>query len=326
LFEQFGRLYNRADRGSGKTKQDKVIKFLAHNPLWVTKATESSIFRDSEATCGTFIVDNMDKLHQDLLKNIEHLIETAWMNDATFRLTDKDTGRTMKFLSYSPMALNNILGLDENTIDKTFEIPMLKSVNSAIKKVKPTAKSEAWEEIRDSIRYWVFENYKDIEKECDNISTELSGREFDVAEVVLTLAKMIDEPTFKEINDYVEAKMQEELVDLENNSSYKVFSWIWTTYFKSNLLEQEQWIFNSDIADNLFDSFNPVFSDEKEKAKRIKGFPKYIAVIVKSVPMFRKTRIIQGRTQILIKKKDLEQYMKLQKFMDEKGQLLGEEI
>jgi len=315
LFEQFGRLYFRAERGSGKTKQCRIIKFLSHNPMWITKGTESSIFRDAEATCGTFIVDNMDKLHEDLLKAMEHHIETGWMWDATYRLTNKDTGKTQKFLSYTPMGLNNIYGLDEDTIDKTFEITMLKSINPEIQKTKPTNKSEQWQEISDSIRFWVLNNSDKIKEIYNNITSKFSGREYDVVEGVLTIAKLVSDEVYHEIESLVEEKIKEQFVNLENNPSYIIFNDIWEQFLENSLIEERN-VFIGELADKLFLPLNPDLQPgTKEYTNKKKGCSKYIAKLIRAVPMFRKSGIIHGKTWIKIKKKDLERYMKLQKFL-----------
>jgi len=322
LFEQFGRLYNKAERGSGKTKQARILKNLCFNPMWITKGTESSQFRDAEATCGTFIVDNMDKLHEDLKRSIEHYIETAWMREATYRLTDKETGRTMKFQAYTPMALNNIYGLDENTIDKTFEIPMLKSVNNKINRLKVTSKSEKWEDLRERMRFWMLDNWKIVKETYETLHADFSGRAFDVAEGVLTIAKLLNEELFKELEKYCIEKLEEEIIDLENNHMFMVFSEIWQEFYNNPMLQQQN-IFLGDVADRLFDKFNPhLIRGTNDYNNKKKGFSKYIGKIIRSVPMFRKGGMSQGRTYIKVNRKELEQYMKLQHFINEDGTLL----
>ncbi|MCD4759347.1 hypothetical protein K8R33_00480 [archaeon] len=224
IFEQYGRLYFRAERGSGKTQQSRIVKFLSFNPMWITKGSESSIFRDGEATCGTFIIDNMDKLNEELKRAIEHYIETGWMWDATYRLTNKDTHQTQKFQSYTPMNLNNILGLDEDTVDKTFEILMLKSVNDDIKRKKPTPKSEDWKGIRNDIRCWALDNWKKVEEAYQETTADFSGREFDVVEGPLTIAKLLGQELYDELCEYIKQKIEEQTPDLENNPSYIIFT------------------------------------------------------------------------------------------------------
>ncbi len=324
LFEQFGRLYFRAERGSGKTKQCRIIKFLAFNSMWVTKGTESSLFRDAEATCGTVIIDNMDKLHEDLKKAIEHSIETGWQYDSTIRLTNQNEGKTQKFQNFSGMSLNNIYGLDENTIDKTFEVPMLKSINSDIKRIKPTTKSENWEILRDNLRYWALDNWEKVKETYESLETELSGREYDVAEVPLTIAKLIGEDVYKDVLELVKERMQEnESVDLENNHSFMVFSHVWK-YFLNNPLQIENNFFFSDISeDGIFEKFNPNLEQgSKEYTNKKRGFARYLGKIIKGVPMFRKTGLSNGRTYVKIKKRDLQQYMKLQHFINDDLSLL----
>ncbi len=322
LFEQYGRLYQRAERGSGKTKQSRIIKNLAFNPMWITKGTESSIFRDAEATCGTFIIDNMDKLHEELKRSMEHLIETGWMHDATYRLTNMDKDRTQKFLSYTSMNINNIYGLDENTIDKTFEIGMLKSVNKNIERAKPTTKSENWEYLRNSLRYWVLTNWQKISKSYNEITADFSGRQFDVVEGVLTIAKLINEETYKDIQEYVQEKITEELIDLENNKSYMIFSRIWKM-FDGDAFELN--VFLKDISNELFPSFYPsLLEGTKDYNDKKRNFSRYIGTIIRGVPMFRKGGCSQGRTYIKVEKKHLYQYMKLQRFIDDEGILITE--
>jgi hypothetical protein len=323
LFEHFGRLYFRAEKGSGKTQQSRIIKFLSFNPMWITKGSESSIFRDAEATCGTFIVDNMDKLDEKLKRSIEHYIETGLMKDATYRLTNKDTHQTQKFQSYTPMALNNILGIDEDTIDKTFEIAMLKSTNNEIKRIKPTSKSEDWEKIRDQIRYWTLDNWKEIEKTYEGLSAKFSGREFDVVEGTLTIAKIIDKKIYSELCKYIEEKIEEQKPDLENNPTYIIFTEVWKrvlSKIKEKGLEAETEgvkIFVGDIAERVFPILRGWIKEE-DRGKKLPQFSRYISKTIKSVPMFKKTGLSDGRTWILIKRNQLEQYMKLQQFFPKK--------
>jgi hypothetical protein len=217
-------------------------------------------------------------------------------------------------MSYCPLALNNILGLDENTIDKTFEIPMLKSINLDIKRTKPTTKSENWNELRRDIRNYVLDNWQDIAEVYKTINAKFSGREYDVVEGVLTIARLVGEDVYAELEKYVGEKMDEQQVDLENNSSYKIFSLIWKQ-FEENPLMQENKVFYGDLAEQLFNAFNPNLEyGTIDYSNQKKGFSKYLAKIIKSVPMFRKTGLINGRTYVIIKRKDLNQYMKLQHF------------
>ena len=323
LFEQFGRLYNRAEKGSGKTKQARIIKFTCHNPIWITKGSESAIFRDAEATCGTFIIDNMDKLHEELKRIMEHQIETGWMYDSTFRLTNRENEqfKTTKFLSYTPMIINNILGLDENTIDKVFEIPMLKSINNSIKRAKPTSKSENWEGIRNSIRYWMLDNWEQVQKTYEKIIASFSGREFDVVESVLTIAKLLGDDVFDEMESFVKAKIEENLLALEDNPAYLVFSNIWEIFKDSPTPEKN--IFLKDIADELFFKFYPNMREgTKEYDNTKRNFSRYVGKIIRAVPMFRKSGMSNGKTYISVKLKELQQYMQLQHFINDNDVLL----
>ncbi|MCD4759348.1 hypothetical protein K8R33_00485 [archaeon] len=59
-------------------------------------------------------------------------------------------------------------------------------------------------------------------------------------------------------------------------------------------------------------------TNEKDRKKELPKFARYVSKVIQTVPMFRKKGITKGLTWILFKRNDLEKYMKLQHFLDDK--------
>src|SRR3989338_6194553 len=143
----------------------------------------------------------MDKLNEELKRGLFHYIETGWQYDSKYKLTEDIKGkrRTMAYSNYSHGVINNITGLDDDTIDKTFEIKMLKSIDNEKNKLKVSPRSENWEKTRNELRIWALSNYKQVMDLYDTDFLGYGGREYDVAEAVLLIAKLVSEDLFKEL-------------------------------------------------------------------------------------------------------------------------------
>ena len=314
LFESKGRAYFRAEKGSGKSKQSRLYKNLAFNAFWVTKGTESSYFRDLEATCGTPIVDNLDKVNDELKNNLYHLIETGLYQDASYRLTGMSKRRTEKYRTYSPLVVNNILGLDENTVDKTFEIVMLKTDKKTIARKKIKAKHAIWARLRNEMRVWWLTNWKEIEEAKDKLEiTDSDGRFFDVVQAPLTIASIIGGDFYKTVLEYSKEKYKEtENVNIENNKNFLIFTAIKEDMGELTLKKIRP---SQILKDILMPKLYPTLDKEKDEKGYRKAFlyqSKDIVKRITSVPMFRKKGISGGLTTIVIKKQDLDRYIKLQ--------------
>jgi len=316
LFEEKGRTFFNAERGSGKTKQSKIYKYLAFNSNWITRATSSSIFRDVEGTCGTLIIDNMDKLNKDMKQEMEHHIETGWQKDSKYKLTEEIAGkkRTIAYSNYGHCVVNNILGLHEDTLDKTFQIKMVKTTNNKKSKLKITKKSEKWGKIRTDLRVWILNNHKKIENIYETDLMDEGGREFDVVEASLLAAKLISDNVFDSLLEYVKREIENNKNDYEDDLGFQVFGLIYNS-FEAN--EPTKWIKPLELSGGLTKQWYPdLIETNQEFRDRRRGTSKKISALIKGIAYFKTSRRVDGKIQIFMKKQDVVKYIKTKDYPD----------
>ncbi len=168
LFDTAPRLNIFALTESGKSTQSKQIKYSCFNPIWFSKGTDASLFRSVEGTCGVPILDNFDKLGDDLKETTFHFIETSFDREGKYRLCETTAQKnwgTRIYLTFCPMVINSTIPFEDAAVENRCILIRMEKTKKRFKKLKP--KEAFWKNIRNDCRLWVLESWQEIEKTRD---------------------------------------------------------------------------------------------------------------------------------------------------------------
>jgi hypothetical protein len=277
IFDTKGRTYFNAPKGSGKSRQTKVYELLSFNSILSSRITAAGLFRTTESVGCTHLIDNFDSLPEDTKKELLNLIQTGYQNNAKVILIGDRSRRAEKYAVFCPMVINNIVGLDEITLDRCFTIKMLK--NREFQRSKPRAKDQIWEDVRNQLRFNALDRWKEFEACYETMNVpEISGRELEVTEGVLCAAKVVGQEIYNKVLSLIKDTFEEKKKnkDLSSDKAWLLYSLVLT---KLGDLK-EDWYRITDLSDVLTPQFYGITSEHKlwfnSKLKTSKAIAKLI--------------------------------------------------
>lgn len=334
LFESRGITHIWALKGSGKTKQSRIYRGLSFNVMWSSKVSVAALYKSVESNCGRVIIDNFDNIRSEELRAAySQLLQTGWESDGIKHHCEPKTDRVVAFRTYCPYLINNIVGLDDTTADRTLKFNMLKTVSLKGKR-QPNFRKQRWGELREQLRFWALDNWKKVEKTRDVVDStiDLNNREKDIGLAVLTIAQMVGKDVFDAVFSYIKEKAAEEKVkDLSEDWEYVLFKEIKKRV--ENMPEKQGWIELADIGltitpllypdidrvigKNEYEKPNSEYQKVERKIKR--WIPKHL----RKIPLFKKKRLVKGKTQIYFIEESVDRYRKVKEIdkedIDESG-------
>lgn len=227
LFDYQPRIEFRGLTSSGKTTASKLYKQFCFNPIWLTKNTDSSRYRDVEATAGTIIVDNYDTLGKEVKEAMQFFIETTFeAENGAYRLSIKagDNYKTTTLDAYCPMVYNSITGLGSDaTKNRTFTTVMQK--HKGVPKIN--MKDQRFVNLRNELRLYALHNWKTVKDTYDTLfEKQLDNRNEDISKPILTIAKLCGEDTYQKVLQVVLDKTKAVEEDEGNESFERVVMFI----------------------------------------------------------------------------------------------------
>jgi hypothetical protein len=256
-FETRGRTYNHADKGSGKTKQCQIYALTAFNPIFSADWSGASLYRTIESTSATVIIDDFDLLDEEKKATILTAIRVGYkVGQKSIRADGNKSNRPRGYQLYSSCCFNNITGVDDVTDDRCFTIRMFRT-DAEITKRKLDMKNSDWQIIRDDLYIIALRNWKEVQKTYDNLKViELTARELEVVEAVLTIAKLVGDDVYKEVLEFVlESYKQNRIRDVSDDWEYILLKYLEPKEAGQSTLEVKEigWQKVSDIAEALVD-------------------------------------------------------------------------
>ncbi len=207
LFASFPYINLVGERGSGKTKLGEIHNSLDFNAFMSVGITSANIFRTIEDTAGTLILDESEKMEiqekSEAQFDIEAILNSGYRETGYVSRIEREGRRNVRkqYSTYSPKILIGIRSLTPTLLDRSFVINMYKTLNpDKANKAVPSPNSPEFLEIRDQLYLFAMNFWKDIRAVKDTIKNEndefgikLTGREFEKALPMLTLAKFLDQ-------------------------------------------------------------------------------------------------------------------------------------
>jgi len=308
LFNAKGRTYFQADFGSGKSRQSLIYQKLSFNSLFASNISAAAFERVIESTAGTLIVDNFDNIQDDLKKAILQCIEVYYKKGGkNIKAAGQgfEKNNPIAFNGYSPLVINNIVGLPEVTESRCNKIQMLKTEKKEIVDIRINEQDSFWVDTKDNLHILALQNWKRVKKEYEDLKVpELNARNLEKTEAVLTIAKIIGEETYNNILRYlIEINEQQSIKELDDDWNFMIFE------FLNGVIEgkKEITIKVKEITESL--KHKIIQSERTQKSDKLK-FSHYTGKILKSNPTFTK-KVIDGWVNYRICSEDLYKLIKI---------------
>jgi len=308
LFNCKGRTYFQADFGSGKSRQSLIYQKLSFNSLFASNISPASFERVIESTGGTIIVDNFDNISEELKPQILQIIEVYYKKGGKNIKADGVKHRPIAYNGYSPLLINNIVGLPEVTESRCNRIQLLKTSKKEVVDKKINDNDPFWSETKDNLHILALQQWRKIKEVYETLEVlELSARDLERAEAILTIAKSIGEDIYKEILEFIlETNEQQSIRELTDNWEFIIYEFL--NEVSKDKIEVQLKV--KEITESLKERI--IQSDKTAKSDKLK-FSHYTGKILRSVPTFKK-KIIDGWVHYQIKRADLDKMLVIKGF------------
>jgi hypothetical protein len=307
LFNAKGRTYFQADFGSGKSRQSLIYQKLSFNSLFASNISPASFERVIESTGGTIIVDNFDNCNDDLKKAILQVLEVYYKKGGKNIKADGQGNKPIAFNGYSPLVINNIIGLPQVTESRCNKIQLLKTEKKDVVDVKINEKDIFWEKTKDDLHVLALQKWEKVKEAYENLDVkELTARELEKSEAVLTIAKVVGEDVFNEILAYtIENNEQQSMKDPHDEWAFIIFE-----FLNQVVLAGEKNIKVKEITESVKNKI--INNPNNEKQEKLK-FSHYVGKVLGNIPTFKK-KTIDGYVHYSIKREDLTKIIQIRKY------------
>jgi hypothetical protein len=115
-----------------------------------------------------------------------------------------DNFHTQSFKVFSPKIIANIAGISVPALQsRTIMITMTGTINKAKADLVVSQEDKKWQEVRNQLYRLCLIGFKEIIEVRDNFpKTQLSGRSLGIWQGILSIAKLVDDDTFRELLTY----------------------------------------------------------------------------------------------------------------------------
>jgi hypothetical protein len=306
IFNEKGRTYFQADYGSGKSKQASIYALLSFNSVYAGSITPASFERIIESTGCTIIADNLDNLDDEKKKQTLQVVEVYYKKGGKTIKADGEKNRPTTYEGYSPMVINNIIGLPEVTQSRCNTLPMLRTENKELSKRKIIETDEKWVLLKNKLHIWALQHWKEVKGTYYKLDDDdLSNRDFEKAVAVLTIAKLVSDEVYNNIKLFlINVGEQQKVKDLDNNWEFTTFSILYDLFEEDKNNQNEKRILIKDITVIAKERLN--LRDE-EKLK----YSHYAGKVLTTYPQLFFKTYYNGNAGYNIKKENLWKAIKL---------------
>ena len=181
-FSAYPYLFLNAVKNSGKTKLMMLLSLLCYNGKLSTNMSNASLFRYTQNNGSTILLDEADQISKERLLDLENLLNAGYKRggasvDRTEPCQDGKY-RTVEYDVYSPKAISNIKGLNNNVLEsRTISIIMKRGFNKKITDSDIILEDAVWQQLRDELTRFYFQEcltVSEIYKQLENVDHIIS--------------------------------------------------------------------------------------------------------------------------------------------------------
>jgi hypothetical protein len=223
------RLFLYAEMGSAKSRLTQILHNTGFNSIALGDWTLPYLQRLIESTRGETHIDDFETLDEDKKNATTRLVKTGFMRG--FKAGKISEGKNRKPETYdlfNTTTLNNTEGLDFISTDRCITIRIPKISKKEYDK-EPNFQESIWKELRDELYISGLKYPKEVAKTYETITSDkMGGRLFFIIKPELTIAKLISEKVYEEIEDFwIEEIEQRQTVDYETDWEFLAYKQIY---------------------------------------------------------------------------------------------------
>lgn len=195
IFPSFPRLNLHGEKGSGKSKNLKLIAAMAHNGLWRTAPRAAPLFRLIETLRPTLCLDELEHLDREDRGDIAAILNAGYQAGGAVDRCDPVTFNVRPFAVYAPVALAGIKGLNAVLADRCITIIMQPGrdrsrVNRDVDLSNPDPRIEV---VRDLCYQLALTRWRDLRAAWERLELPvwLNGRSRELWSPLLALAEVV---------------------------------------------------------------------------------------------------------------------------------------
>ena len=311
VWETRARLFIHGDFGAAKSKTTNVLHNTGFNSINLGDWTPAFMQRIIESTGGEIHIDDFESLEEEKQKATIRLIKVGYMKG--FKAGKiSDIGRKPEvFDLYNTTTVNNVQGLDFITTDRCITLKIPKIANKKYD-IETNFSNPLFKEIRDHLYIIGLKEAEKVANEYKKIkSKKLSGRLFSIIKPELTIAKLISDDLFAEVeNWWAEEIEQRDNRELADDWEFRGYQRVYEIVVKNRNEDYFQ-LWGDVVLPLIQDMYN---DDEKTIQKQKFRMSAAIGGAFTRNPIFRK-RTVNGKTQYKVKAEQLVESLKAKRFL-----------
>lgn len=304
------RLFIYGEPGSAKSRLTNMLHSLGFNSVALGDWTLPYIQRIIESTRGETHIDDFETLDDEKKMATIRLYKVGYMRGfKAGKVKDGTVKEPEVFDLFNSMSLNNTEGLDFISSDRsiTLRIPKVEMKEYA---AEPNPSDECWKLLRDKL-YIVGLKYADeVAREYETIGSDrLGGRALSIVKPELTIARMISESVFREVESFIVDELEQNTsLDLENNVEFLTLRYA----YKFVIVDGKDSRFSvEDVRCQIMKEMKIGDDDKRQKH----SISTQIGAVFSRSPIFKKTTP-KGYRHYHVKPEDLMRLLKAKRYFN----------
>jgi len=318
LWKTRARLFIHAEMGTAKSRLTQMLHNTGFNSVSLGDWTLPYIKAIIESTRGEAHIDDFETLPEEQKNATIRMIKVGYMSGfKAGKMSDGAKRKPEVSDLFNTTTINNTEGLDFITIDRClpFRIPKIASKDYD---KEPCFEEQVWEIMRDNLYILGLKYAQEVKETYKQIkSNKLRGRLFSIAKPELTIAKLISDELFEEVeNFWIDETTQRDTRDYDSDWEFLAYKQIYD--YLLNHSDKDYFNLLSDIVKPV----GIVLYGEYDFPKRQRSMSATIGRSLSRSPIFKK-RQIQGKNQYKVNSDKLKELLEAKGILTPIKEMLG---
>jgi hypothetical protein len=316
------RLFLYAEMGSAKSRLTQIMHNTGFNSIALGDWTLAYLQRLIESTRGETHIDDYETLDEDKKNATTRLIKTGFMKG--FKAGKISEGKNRKPETYdlfNTTTLNNTEGLDFISTDRCITIRIPKISKKEYDR-EPNFSEPIWKEVRDELYVLGLKYPQEVALTYEAITSDkIRGRLFFIIKPELTIAKLISEELYQQLEDFWSEEIeQRQNIDFETDWEFNALKQIYkllSTHSTLSSLSTHSTLSTTEYFSLLDEVVKPIgldlYSEEEFKSKK-RSMSIIIGNALSRNPIFKK-RQVKGKNQYKVSFEELVSLLQAKGFL-----------
>ena len=229
IWKARARLFLYAEMGSAKSRLTQIMHNTGFNSVSLGDWTLAYLKAIIESTRGETNIDDFETLPEELKNATIRLVKVGYMKGfKAGKMSDGVKRKPEVNDLFNTTSINNTEGLDFISYDRCITVRIPKISKKEYDK-EPNFEDPFWAELRDKLYILGLKYPKKVKETYETIkSDKIRGRLFSIFKPELTIAKMISEKLYSDLEDFwIEETKQRNNISYESNWEFLAYKKIY---------------------------------------------------------------------------------------------------